>query len=566
MELDSIAELSRQGAPQLSLKLIERYQPNFLDHAEAWYDWEGRRLQILESRQDWAGIIERYQTYPEGIDTVFSRWARELLVKSYLELEQAHTARRHLRHLIWATQIEDAEALKRYRDLVIRSFMAEAAVEAAQLSMFRYQQDYPRLDPRMQLLRAEILLFAKRYEEAQGILAGIKSEESKVLSLLAQLRQSNSLTDEEQAELRRMASQINLPRRVRYLAWAVQAELAQIENQKTATILAQERALSLESGLHSLPFIRTGAEQLWQEYRARALAMGNRKQLLQGDDGAWLELADGLVKQEPLDARSLYAYLALDAAAESNRTLAHERLIDQVLLLQEGEQILERLYRPLFQGQGADRLPSRIRYFFADRALSRGDVELASHYLAKLDTAPDGEDDIAWNQRRARILIMAGQTAEGIAILRGQLNSDVALKGKVLDRFMQVVFDLQTVKEHEVAIELFTSLLAQNSNLRLRRELHFWIADSYRELEQPELATAHYLKSAALSGGGEGQLWAQSAKYQAAQALAEAGLYDDARTLYRQLLRATEDTERKAVLRQEMQDLRLKQVHPGVDG
>jgi tetratricopeptide (TPR) repeat protein len=480
---------------------------------------------------------------------------------------QGDDARRHLRHLIWGESLPDAPALQRYRDLVIRSYMVDGLIDAAQLAMLRYQQDYRDLDPAALVLRAEVLLAAARYDEAISVLAPVKTEEARVLAILARLRQKHTLSAKDQRKLRWLGGQVNLPRRVNYLAWSAQAELAQTEGNDQAAILALERALVLQPEHIAVPFVVTDAGQLWQLYRHLAEQLGNQNRLLQGDDRSWLKLAKKSLAKEPLQARALYAYLAQEASRPANRALAHDRLIEQLLLLPQGEDLLERVYQPLFESRVIDTLPVKVRYFFADRALSRGDLDSASRYLARLDHAPEGEDNVAWNLRRARILIMAGKVDDGVEVLRAQLHGQKPLQGQNLDRFMQVVFDLQTVKAHPAAIELFTTLLQQSKSIKLQRELHFWLADSYRAQGELETAATHYLKSAALSAGdGEGQLWAQSAKYQAARSLADAGLYDDARTLYLQLLKATDDTNRKAVLRHEMQTLRLKQVHSSETG
>ncbi|MBD3608968.1 MAG: hypothetical protein HUJ30_00300, partial [Gammaproteobacteria bacterium] len=65
MELFFIVALSRQGASQLALQLLHAHQPDYLSQPDGWYEWEGRRLQILESRSDWSTIVERYDHYAE---------------------------------------------------------------------------------------------------------------------------------------------------------------------------------------------------------------------------------------------------------------------------------------------------------------------------------------------------------------------------------------------------------------------------------------------------------------------------------------------------------------------
>jgi hypothetical protein len=51
--------------------------------------------------------------------------------------------------------------------------------------------------------------------------------------------------------------------------------------------------------------------------------------------------------------------------------------------------------------------------------------------------------------------------------------------------------------------------------------------------------------------------WAQTAHYQAAEALAKAGMVDDARQLFDALLRVTTDPGRRAVINHSLQQLWL---------
>ena len=54
--------------------------------------------------------------------------------------------------------------------------------------------------------------------------------------------------------------------------------------------------------------------------------------------------------------------------------------------------------------------------------------------------------------------------------------------------------------------------------------------------------------------------WGQTARYNAAESLSKAGLVDDARRIYRSLLRVTEDADRKGVLRMRLQQLWLSEA------
>ena len=104
---------------------------------------------------------------------------------------------------------------------------------------------------------------------------------------------------------------------------------------------------------------------------------------------------------------------------------------------------------------------------------------------------------------------------------------------------------------------LFAALLEKRLEQQQRRELLFWMADSSQVLGQYDQAAYLYLKSATLSDPMAMDPWAQTARYRAAKALAEAGLLEDARNVYTALLRATRDVSRKAVLQNELQSLHL---------
>ena len=120
-----------------------------------------------------------------------------------------------------------------------------------------------------------------------------------------------------------------------------------------------------------------------------------------------------------------------------------------------------------------------------------------------------------------------------------------------------MVFDLQTVKQHDKALLLFGALLEKPLSVQQRRELLFWMADSLQELQRYDDAAYLYLKSATLADPTAMDPWAQTARYRAAKSLVDAGLVEDARQIYSLLLRATKDASRKAVLQNELQRLHL---------
>ena len=64
--------------------------------------------------------------------------------------------------------------------------------------------------------------------------------------------------------------------------------------------------------------------------------------------------------------------------------------------------------------------------------------------------------------------------------------------------------------------------------------------------------------SSARAVTGEGNdLWGQSARFKAAESLVLAGIFDDAKKIYSELLLVTDSESRKALINQNLQKIRL---------
>ncbi|MCW8887787.1 MAG: hypothetical protein OQK25_01860, partial [Gammaproteobacteria bacterium] len=117
--------------------------------------------------------------------------------------------------------------------------------------------------------------------------------------------------------------------------------------------------------------------------------------------------------------------------------------------------------------------------------------------------------------------------------------------------------DLQTARQDAAAIRLLTRIDSQLSDPKLHRELLYWIADSNMSLENYRLAAQGYLQSAIVTGIHSMDPWAQTARYQAAKALLKADLKIDAKAIYEQLLKHTKNASRRALLKQELEQIHL---------
>jgi tetratricopeptide (TPR) repeat protein len=157
------------------------------------------------------------------------------------------------------------------------------------------------------------------------------------------------------------------------------------------------------------------------------------------------------------------------------------------------------------------------------------------------------------------VLILGGRYEEGNQVLRTLIGEYQEVKPESTDHILQVLFDLQTVNLYAESIAHFNQLLLLELEPKQHREILYWIADSYRGLEQFELAALLYLQSAMLPSPDSMDPWAQTARFNAAESLQESGLVDDSRRIYEELLSITEDAARRSVLNHKIQQLWLKQ-------
>jgi len=128
-----------------------------------------------------------------------------------------------------------------------------------------------------------------------------------------------------------------------------------------------------------------------------------------------------------------------------------------------------------------------------------------------------------------------------------------------LDRVMQIMFDLQFLEQHELAIKLFESASRLIRTADQKRELFYWMGQSWLGIDEPARAAAYFLESANLSGPND-LLWRRSALYQAGLALEAATFYDDATRVYQQLLSDANDAKLQAKLQYRLAQIQLARI------
>jgi tetratricopeptide (TPR) repeat protein len=561
---DNLAEyldIARSGAPALAVDLMERAQPEPAQDLVGWMQWEQEMIGVLAAWDEWAAILGRLSTLPDGVPEDFRDWSVVQRAKALIELGQGEAARELLRDMIWGPEeVPGPEQLALLRRLVVESYLADDAHADAREALLRYQQDYG-VTQDTRSLRARVLLAADRFQEAAAVLADATAGEDLALRLHAELMSGRISPAQARDRLANALAQEGLGQSVQAQLEVVAAEAARRDGRPIEQILALERALALaplEAPADGL--LSPDPDDLWVAYLAQGEDRGNQAQLLLGNDMAWLEMAREFEHKEPAAGRAVDAVLVIRSRSAETREQAAGQLIESLATSGEtSERVIQRLFLNSSRFGQIESVPLVVRYRLVDQALVRGDIELATRLMGGLERAPADADAIAWGLRRARVLVLGGRFEDGSIAVAHLIDAIEAGDRDLVDRILQVVFDLQAVQQHEAAIAHLQAVLKRSTDPQQRREILFWMADSYKALGDYQRAAFLYLRSATLYDPRAMDPWGQTARYNAAEQLASAGMIDDARRLYEQLLSVTREPARRAVLRQNIQQLWLKE-------
>ena len=560
VELTEIAQLARSGASGLALALIDHHQPAPEQSGNEWMRWERQRIRILEAQQAWPVMAQRLTGLPPGLPDDFVDWAALKRAVALMYGGDFAESRQILRELIWREAPRPSSAqLAEYRHWLAQGYMLEGRIGDALAAMQRYRQDYGAGEREAVLLRIRVLLANGRAAEAlTEALSQKGSLEASLLAELAALRSGKSAKQVLQ-RLAELQAGLGEEPALQVLHAGIVAEAHVFSEKVSDIIVALQHYLSLPvEAVRPEALFDFNGDSLWQAWLDYGKASGNQEHLLIGDDAAWLAAAEATTPRYPIRKRALYAVLAHSAGSAAVRAEAHLRLVTLLVEQQPDSPLLQQLYLHSPQYMPYEALPESVAYQLVDQAIRAGDLRQAAALMQPLAEPPGGTARFAWQMRRAKVFILAadfvafGQLLDGILPELGRLNAEQR------DQLIQLLFDLQTVGEHERAYVLLAELYQAVPIQGLRRELLFWMADSRVAQGRHVEAARLYLQSATLGDIHSMDPWAQTARYQAATSLAEAGLLQDARHIYRQLLRVTESPERRAVLMRELEQLQMR--------
>ena len=567
-DLQEIRIIAESGAVSLALKSIDEKQQvlDVIDDLDIWIDWERERLGLYQLGRRWQDLQQRVAAYEEGLPRAFYFWAKQQQVNALLTLKQGQQARHILQSLIWSDDIileKDIELQKRWLPLwqknIIRSYLIDNETSDALLAAQRYYQDYRSNDIDDRLLRARILLINHREDEVVELLAkDTKHPHGGMLYLLAQLRSEARPSKKVWQSARRQMRGKWASEELKYTLWAVAAEAARRSGDRPSTVNALEFVLAgnkkteLPAGLFNF-----SPDTLWNAYIDYALYIGNKAQYLIGNDQPWLNAAIKAQKKEPVKARSLFAMVMIKGQTDETRLRAAQGFLNLMRKRKRGAELVIKLFLKSSYFKTLESIPTPIRYDLVNVALSRSDIEMASNLMTTIKASPVGADNYQWQLRRARIFVLGGKAEKGSQTLNKILEDNNIFTKQQVEHFLQVVFDLQTVKEHDIAYQLFSAVLPKIDDETQQREIYYWMADSRKAQQEYAAAARLYLRSAMHAGSNGLDPWGQTARYQVAEMLVKANLVKDAHSLFQQLLNVTKDPARRAVLKHELQKLWL---------
>lgn len=552
--LERIRALTRGGATQLALRLLDQHQPA-ASQTEAWMQWEKQRYALYRAQRNWASLAERATSLPAGLPPEFIHWAKSEAARARLSASDAPGARRVLRDLLWQEQGSREERAE-WRQLVIRSYLIENNVSDALTALQHYREDFQVKSSAWRQLEATILIRAGKARDAYALVGDIKTHDGQLLTLFAGLQGGMLPPATVLTRALSLAEETRNKPALNHQAWLLVAEAAARANNHLRRLYALERALT-GARAHAAPdaLLTANADDLWQAYEQYAEAAGNEARLLVGNDAAWLKKAESYKRDDALPARAFYAFL-LGHAGLDTRKLAQQRFTDS--LIEDGRaEVLRGLYSASRRYPDLKTVPEYARYRLADQALADYDIAFAARLMQGLENAPVGEDPDGWSLRRARVLIYAGDQRGAVQLLNGILAGKKKLDDAFAERYIQVLFDLQAAEHHTQVIALLEAVFQLVTNPRIQREALYWTADSKAALGEHQQAAELYLRSATYQHATGGDIWGQTARYHAAEELGKAGLTQDARLVYQALLRHADDAKQRAVIERNIQQLWL---------
>tara|TARA_Y100001960_G_scaffold330667_1_gene425326 strand:+ start:1992 stop:3938 length:1947 start_codon:yes stop_codon:yes gene_type:complete len=554
INLERIRELRQAGALSLAESLLIESAPE--RHQVEWFEWQRELWEVQTENGQYDRLVKNLENLVSLVSEDNLYEVLERLVITQQKQGKFLAARVGLRKLFLMTA-QDPMRVSRLRRILIRNYIeSDFLMDAADASI-RYQEEYLPDDTEWNLLRAEILIKIGEPSKAIIQLVGLQNLKARLMLKLARLYEGSIKPVTVIEDLSSLGEMPIESFELNYFRMGIIAEAARMASDLRVRLKMQEILLgSNVAELSMLPELTT--EVLLKTYSAIAVNEGNANNLLVGDYLSWIEYAKSIQSKNADIARSIYAFLLQEEVSIDARKGAYEGLIG--LLLKERQYALvSYLYDEGSLISGIPPVSQNLLLTWSRFALEGRDYKTAMNLARAINVVPNEFTNWAWELYIARLEIFSGSSVEGADRLLNILERHDQLQEAQLDQYLQVVFDLQTIERHDLAMTLFKSVEPFTNSLRQKRELLFWMGESQIGQQKFAQAADLFLQSSEI-GNQNSDLWGQSARFRAAEALVDASLFNDAFNIYQTLLEESQDQTRRFQLQQKLQKINLQRA------
>ena len=568
-----VQNLVRANVLGLAREILETRGPVMRPTPE-WLQWERQLWALYRVQGQWQKLYERTQRLPPAFPRDIRQEAQLQAVASLTVLQRGSAARSLIRMQLLATDASQ-QYKRRLRQSLIAAYLADDLLPEARIAMENFRRDYGSGETDWLLLGAGVLFRSGDLDAAINLLAPLDQPEARLLRLYARLG-NGSLTPDEVID---RALELKASPSGKYLQREIQAVIAQanitadklhplVDALEIYLLAPRNPAVDgsgggAGSGPRSGVYPQFEIADLFDIYAKIAHDEANKAGLLTGEERRWLDYAQGMPPSSTVVRKSLFAYLA-DGAHNSPlwpafRQSAVDGYVD-VLIDTRRTGLIAHLFGPDARlGELSLGGETGLRLFA--HALDNGDFQLAAEANANLWVLPAGVDRTDWLLQAGRTDILAGKHEQGAMKLTEWVDAHRALSAAQTDAVLQPIFDLQTVEQHSLALELLHKVDALAPAGKHRREIAYWLAESYHGSGQYTTAADLFLHSALQQADGFDR-WGGAARFRAAESLMAGELFNDARRLFEDMLARAESDASRNALKQKLQRLWLLESSP----
>ena len=549
----SATQLNSAGLSQLQLFLVDQLP---LGPDQDSRDRQFKRWQLLDQQADYRELHQQLWRVFLDDESPIKTEVGIRLASSILKYGHPSEARDVYRRLLGWPDIQEG-VIRQARYGIIQTFFAQEYFEDASLAAHTFETAYRPDQPSWKLLKARIAISLDQPNEAIASLSGVMSPTAGLWRTFAQWLNSD-LSDPEALH---QLGLISVPSANRNLKVLRQAMIARIGvSSEYAELRARAIEFLIKSEAPVPPFfdfdLKSSLLAAYADIAENVLK--NRGIKKTEKDRAWRLVLHGK-NIDILHRRALGIFLNRVSKDSEESLTSYEWLVEN--FAEDGSDFL----LPVFFGEEGileqfQNLDDGVLILLVDWALRQSDVALAANLQSHIDSPPPGINIDAWTLRSARIQVLGGNPELGASQLVTWFSAAEQLSRGSLDRAMQIVFDLQFLGEHEIAIQLFREMAHLIRTSEQKKELFYWMAQSWAGLGDYPRAAIYYLESASLTGESD-LLWRQSAFYKAGQSLEDAHYYSDAKKVYTMLLGNSSDPKMLAKLQYRLAQIQLAEIH-----